>query len=202
MNDLKDKVLQKIEGSQIQSNGMSLKEGLNFILPFDKQGEYHLLFQELEADPHVTSFHVNLTNLEDAFINFTKLKNEERDEELDISILRKSEGKITYSKQVKGVFLKRWFNFKRDWRMWTLLLLPSIIISIIILYTLTSFSFEQTKTSKNASFVPVDSKKKEETTLPNITEMFNFTETLNLANSSGQINITEEELVETLTTMV
>ena len=36
--------------------------------------------------------------------------------------------------QVLAMFLKRWYSFKRDWRMWLITLLPSVLIfSLLIL---------------------------------------------------------------------
>jgi len=31
------------------------------------------------------------------------------------------------------MFLKRWFSFKRDWRMWLILFLPAMIISFFLM---------------------------------------------------------------------
>jgi hypothetical protein len=31
------------------------------------------------------------------------------------------------------MFLKRWYSFKRDWRMWFLMIIPSIIISVFLM---------------------------------------------------------------------
>jgi hypothetical protein len=31
------------------------------------------------------------------------------------------------------MFLKRWYSFKRDWRMWLIMVLPTLIISLFLL---------------------------------------------------------------------
>lgn len=30
------------------------------------------------------------------------------------------------------MFLKRWYSFKRDWRMWLIMVLPSVIIGLFL----------------------------------------------------------------------
>ena len=48
--------------------------------------------------------------------------------------------------QVLAMFLKRWYSFKRDWRMWLITLLPSVLIfSLLIL----GFQREYTPPSGN-----------------------------------------------------
>jgi hypothetical protein len=46
--------------------------------------------------------------------------------------------------QLTSTLLKRWYFFKRDWRMWLLLTLPSLLISSFLLYGL--YRSQQTQT--------------------------------------------------------
>ena len=34
--------------------------------------------------------------------------------------------------QFYGVFMKKWYSFKRDWRMWLIMVLPSLMISAFL----------------------------------------------------------------------
>ena len=34
--------------------------------------------------------------------------------------------------QFKAMFLKRWYSFKRDWRMWLIMVLPALIIALFL----------------------------------------------------------------------
>lgn len=45
------------------------------MLPFEQLMDYPNLFRELEKDPYIQSYNVNMTNLEEAFINFSKVQN-------------------------------------------------------------------------------------------------------------------------------
>mmetsp|Transcript_3730 Transcript_3730/g.5633 ORF Transcript_3730/g.5633 Transcript_3730/m.5633 type:complete len:368 (-) Transcript_3730:1301-2404(-) len=54
-----------------------------------------------------------------------------------------------FKQQFKAIFLKRWFSFKRDWRMWLIMVLPSILISAFLLIGFTKEY--QPKTGMSAS---------------------------------------------------
>jgi hypothetical protein len=48
--------------------------------------------------------------------------------------------------QFQAMLLKRWYSFKRDWRMWLIMVLPALIISLFIVV---GFSRDYTKTSSS-----------------------------------------------------
>lgn len=37
-----------------------------------------------------------------------------------------------YLMQFKAMLLKRWYSFKRDWRMWLIMILPALIIGLFL----------------------------------------------------------------------
>ena len=85
--------------------------------------------------------------MEDAFLNFTNLNkvtgtgskyDQESNEHitetdfLNFSRLDTNEspsGCMVFWYQFKATFLKRWYSFKRDWRMWLIMILPSALIA-------------------------------------------------------------------------
>lgn len=64
-------VTQWIDGSYVQSREVNFKEGISFVLPFDQMDRYPELLEELEYQKNEISFTLNLTTLEDAFINYS-----------------------------------------------------------------------------------------------------------------------------------
>ena len=34
--------------------------------------------------------------------------------------------------QLAAVFLKRWYSFRRDWRMWLIMLIPILLITAFL----------------------------------------------------------------------
>lgn len=133
----------------MNSRNSESADSVNFVLPFEQLDKYSLLFEELEKNEEV-QFKVQLTNLEEAFLNFSKLQEGSAlSDDIPQNKFRESavaNETIEYS-QFKSVLLKRWYTFKKDWRMWTLLILPSLIALAFILYGL-----HQTKKSGSNFF--------------------------------------------------
>lgn len=103
-------------------------------------------------------FNLKQTSLEDAFLNFTniqKLETAQRktpgdeqmvDDELqtweNFNDFSKLDGGVAphqisalqmFSYQFQAMFFKRWYSFKRDWRMWLIMILPSAIIGLFLM---------------------------------------------------------------------
>tara|TARA_B110000285_G_scaffold35073_1_gene37546 strand:+ start:1173 stop:1553 length:381 start_codon:yes stop_codon:yes gene_type:complete len=91
------------------------------------------------------------TSLEDAFLNFTNIQNVNNKSgpsydlektEVDFESFRNfgnldvnsevNSGFKLFCIQFCGVFLKKWYSFKRDWRMWLIMVLPSLMISAFL----------------------------------------------------------------------
>jgi hypothetical protein len=108
-------------------------------------------FEYLESQD--IKFTLKQTSLEDAFLNFTNLKNADPDrghQDVDNEALSlynefKNFAKLDenptraeisstrlFCLQFQAMFLKRWYSFKRDWRMWLIMVLPSIIITLFL----------------------------------------------------------------------
>ena len=96
------------------------------------------------------------TSLEDAFLNFTNIQKVESAQRKGLSEkpvddeLQAWESFQEFSRldggdpggisalelfycQFWAMFLKRWYSFKRDWRMWLIMVLPSAIIGLFLM---------------------------------------------------------------------
>jgi len=113
-----------------------------FVLPFASVGEVGGLLGRLER--RGVEFAVSQASLEEAFLNFTNLGSQPSQRgqgQVDSEALtgespalareagESASGWSLFGLQVRAVLLKRWLSFKRDWRMWLLLLLPSLLIA-------------------------------------------------------------------------
>eukprot|EP00347_Sterkiella_histriomuscorum_P015355 403357331 len=131
-------VKQIVPTSYQRQNDFKTQHSLEFVMQINQQNLYPQLFRELENIPEI-QYKVILTSLEDAFLNFSNLKNHGNQEQVqnEIKPIPFDQSQINQNliqSQMKAILLKRWFNFKRDWRMWILLFLPLIIVSIVISY--------------------------------------------------------------------
>ncbi|CDW82000.1 abc transporter family protein [Stylonychia lemnae] len=138
LDQLKELVSFHVPGSYLKQNELFMRSSVEYILHINQIDNYHRLFRELENIQDIT-FKVVLNSLEEAFLNFSNVKkqNLQSAESSESSKIpfddSKKVGNIIIS-QTKGILLKRWYNFKRDWRMWGLLVLPLVIIFIVITY--------------------------------------------------------------------
>lgn len=140
-----------VPGSYKDSNSNSQK--CIYVLPFQAVDKFPQFFEYLESQD--IKFTLKQTSLEDAFLNFTNLKNADPDrgqghQDVDNEALSpfkefnnfanldqnppRAELSSTrlFCLQFRAMFLKRWYSFKRDWRMWLIMVLPSIIITLFL----------------------------------------------------------------------
>lgn len=136
-------------GSYKDSNSNSQK--CIYVLPFQAVDKFPQFFEYLESQD--IKFTLKQTSLEDAFLNFTNLKNADPDrghQDVDNEALslynefnnfakldeNPTRAEISSTRlfclQFQAMFLKRWYSFKRDWRMWLIMVLPSIIITLFL----------------------------------------------------------------------
>ena len=115
-----------------QSTGHKLK----FVLPFAQLNQFSACFKHLEDEG--LEFSLQQTSLEDAFLNFTKQQSK-RPNESDpdgnrrVDLNRMDANPVMTESdlfwlQFKAMLLKRWYSFQKDWRMWLIMLLPSLLI--------------------------------------------------------------------------
>ena len=115
----------------------------DFILPYKEVDRFPDLLEKLEEQS--LSYNLKQNSLEDAFLNFTNLqksKGNESGSESDSLLQDRPAARIEkkdytafqiFWMQFMGIFLKRWYSFKRDWRMWLIMVIPSLLISAFLL---------------------------------------------------------------------
>jgi len=148
-------ILARIKGALLDEK-MSTESRSQYTLPFRAVEQFPNMFEYLERND--IKFTLKQTSLEDAFLNFTNIQkvSQEREkkglsnEETQLDDERQEwESFQEFAKlddnareissfelfccQFWAMFLKRWYSFKRDWRMWLIMVLPSLIIGLFLM---------------------------------------------------------------------
>lgn len=192
--EIDEAVLRMVPGS-IRDTDISAQK-CKYILPFQQVDQFSDFFKWLE-DRNL-KFSLKQTSLEDAFINFTNLNsasspgggcNEDPEAlsyDFDAMDSNAPASRCSlFCLQFKAMFLKRWYSFKRDWRMWLIMVLPSLLI---FLFLLVGFQREYVSSELQYSSELIGKKGVKNTTELNSTEIGHALTNLNELHQISDLN--------------